>query len=71
MTATYPTQEEAAVVAAAEKLMVETMARYDPSHDAYHGPCRKVYAAQGHKIHLESDLLQSSASEGPRCSLPA
>ncbi|RPD61196.1 hypothetical protein L226DRAFT_508012 [Lentinus tigrinus ALCF2SS1-7] len=36
MSAHYPTKEEAAVVAAAEKLMVETMARYDPSHDAYH-----------------------------------
>nr|VWO95907.1 F-actin-capping protein subunit beta [Ganoderma boninense] len=36
MTATYPTQQEAALVAAAEKLMVETMARYDPSHDAHH-----------------------------------
>ncbi|KAI0710139.1 hypothetical protein C8Q76DRAFT_741265 [Earliella scabrosa] len=32
----YPIQEEAIVVAAAEKLMVDTMARYDPSHDAYH-----------------------------------
>ena len=30
----YPTKEEAVVVAAAEKLMVDTMARYDPSHDA-------------------------------------
>ncbi|KAI0768157.1 hypothetical protein BD413DRAFT_605617 [Trametes elegans] len=32
----YPTQEEAKVVAAAEELMVKTMARYDPSHDAFH-----------------------------------
>ena len=71
MAATYPTQEEAAVVAAAEKLMVETMARYDPSHDAYHGPCCKVYAKQGRKIHLQYNLLQSSASGGPRYSLPA
>ncbi|TBU55335.1 hypothetical protein BD310DRAFT_857013, partial [Dichomitus squalens] len=36
MTAAYPTPEETAVVAAAERLMTETMARYDPSHDAYH-----------------------------------
>ena len=39
MNATYPSKEEAALVAAAEKLMVDTMARYDPSHDAYHGRC--------------------------------
>ncbi|TFY50800.1 hypothetical protein EVJ58_g10884 [Rhodofomes roseus] len=31
-----PTQKEQAVIEAAEKLMTETMARYDPSHDAYH-----------------------------------
>ncbi|KAH9945332.1 uncharacterized protein BXZ73DRAFT_86835 [Epithele typhae] len=36
MTATYPTEQEAVLVAAAEQLMVSTMARYDPSHDAYH-----------------------------------
>ncbi|KAI0749457.1 hypothetical protein C8Q80DRAFT_625731 [Daedaleopsis nitida] len=36
MFATYPTQAEAQVISAAEKLMVQTMARYDPSHDAYH-----------------------------------
>jgi hypothetical protein len=33
----YPTPQEAAVIAAAEQLMTETMARYDPSHDAFHG----------------------------------
>ncbi|KAI0956105.1 hypothetical protein AcV7_006599 [Taiwanofungus camphoratus] len=32
----YPSVEEAAVIQAAEKLMVTTMARYDPSHDAFH-----------------------------------
>ena len=36
----YPTPDEEKVIAAAEMLMVETMARYDPSHDAYHGECR-------------------------------
>ncbi|OSD06421.1 hypothetical protein PYCCODRAFT_1464360 [Trametes coccinea BRFM310] len=36
MTSTYPTTEEARIVAAAEELMVKTMARYDPSHDAFH-----------------------------------
>lgn len=33
----YPTEQEKAVIDAAEKIMVDTMARYDPSHDAYHG----------------------------------
>ncbi|KZT73639.1 hypothetical protein DAEQUDRAFT_661912 [Daedalea quercina L-15889] len=32
----YPTQEDNAVIEAAEKLMAETMARYDPSHDVFH-----------------------------------
>ena len=33
----YPNEKERAAIVAAEKLMVETMARYDPSHDAFHG----------------------------------
>ena len=33
----YPNEAEKQVIAAAERLMVETMARYDVSHDAYHG----------------------------------
>lgn len=33
----YPTPQEQAVIDAAEKIMVDTMARYDPSHDKYHG----------------------------------
>ncbi|KAL4064377.1 hypothetical protein J3A83DRAFT_4442238 [Scleroderma citrinum] len=32
----YPNEKERNAIAAAEKLMVETMARYDPSHDAFH-----------------------------------
>ncbi|KAI0370404.1 hypothetical protein BV20DRAFT_1043880 [Pilatotrama ljubarskyi] len=36
MVSVYPTAEEGIVLAAAEELMVKTMARYDPSHDAYH-----------------------------------
>ncbi|KAG6902854.1 hypothetical protein C0995_010739 [Termitomyces sp. Mi166 len=31
-----PTLSEQAVIDAAEKIMIDTMARYDPSHDAYH-----------------------------------
>lgn len=33
----YPNDQELAAIRAAEKLMTETMARYDPSHDAFHG----------------------------------
>jgi uncharacterized protein len=32
----YPNTEEAALVKAVEQLMIDVMARYDPSHDAYH-----------------------------------
>jgi hypothetical protein len=33
----YPTPQEKAVIEEAEQMMVDTMARYDPSHDKYHG----------------------------------
>lgn len=33
----YPTTQEQEVIQAAENIMIETMARYDPSHDKYHG----------------------------------
>jgi uncharacterized protein len=33
----YPNPQEQAVIDAAEKIMIDTMARYDPSHDKYHG----------------------------------
>jgi len=32
----YPSPQEAAAVATAEMLMMTTMSRYDPSHDAFH-----------------------------------
>ncbi|EAU83079.1 hypothetical protein CC1G_11163 [Coprinopsis cinerea okayama7 len=32
----YPTPQEKAVIEEAEQMMVDTMARYDPSHDRYH-----------------------------------
>lgn len=35
--AMYPTEAERQVLAAADKLMEEKMAAYDPSHDKYHG----------------------------------
>ena len=37
MTNLYPSEAESKVLNAAENLMEETMAKYDPSHDAYHG----------------------------------
>lgn len=33
----YPTAKDAAVINEAEKMMIETMSRYDASHDAFHG----------------------------------
>jgi uncharacterized protein len=33
----YPSIQEQAALKAAENLMNEVMARYDPSHDAFHG----------------------------------
>jgi uncharacterized protein len=33
----YPTIQEKAIVDEAERIMAQTMARYDPSHDVYHG----------------------------------
>lgn len=33
----YPSAKEKPALEAAEKLMLETMACYDPSHDAFHG----------------------------------
>jgi uncharacterized protein len=42
----YPNSKEKAAISAAEKLMVDIMARYDPSHDKYHGqspPKRNIH----------------------------
>ena len=49
----YPSITEQLALAAAEKLMVATMARYDPSHDVFHGtatcypsrPCSLTFVA--------------------------
>ncbi|KAF8728299.1 hypothetical protein AX14_006828 [Amanita brunnescens Koide BX004] len=32
----YPTAKDIAIINEAEKIMIETMSRYDPSHDAFH-----------------------------------
>lgn len=54
----YPNEHEAALVAAAEALMVETMARYDPSHDAYHVQrVRKTALSLAHALTPTPDLL--------------
>lgn len=33
----YPSSEEKEIVQVAEKLMIQVMSRYDPSHDKFHG----------------------------------
>ncbi|KAI0779098.1 hypothetical protein BC629DRAFT_1735987 [Irpex lacteus] len=53
----YPTPEEAKVIAAAEKLMEETMARYDPSHDAFH-----VQRVRRTALHIARSLSSSSTT---------
>ncbi|OBZ72054.1 Uncharacterized protein YpgQ [Grifola frondosa] len=55
----YPTPQEAAVVRDAEKLMVETMARYDPSHDAYH-----VQRVRKTALHLARVFSTSISARG-------
>ncbi|KAI0073455.1 hypothetical protein K474DRAFT_193312 [Panus rudis PR-1116 ss-1] len=47
----YPTPEENVVIHAAEKLMKDTMSRYDPSHDAYHVERVRKTALQLAKTH--------------------
>jgi len=38
----YPSPQEELILNEAEKLMVETMGRYDPSHDKYHGRLQPI-----------------------------
>lgn len=54
----YPTPQEQAVIHEAEKIMIETMARYDPSHDQYHVQrVRKTALALAKSISPTPDLL--------------
>ncbi|KAF8910558.1 hypothetical protein CPB84DRAFT_1227284 [Gymnopilus junonius] len=54
----YPTIQEKAIVDAAEKIMIETMARYDPSHDQYHVQrVRKSALTLANSIDPTPDLL--------------
>ncbi|KAJ7455284.1 hypothetical protein B0H11DRAFT_1874817 [Mycena galericulata] len=54
----YSTAQETAVVAEAEKIMKDTMARYDPSHDAFHVQrVRRTSLALANAISPKPDLL--------------
>ncbi|KXN86053.1 hypothetical protein AN958_10529 [Leucoagaricus sp. SymC.cos] len=54
----YPDEQEKVAIAAAEKLMVETMARYDPSHDKYHVErVRKTALAIARSLPATPDLF--------------
>ena len=66
----YPTPQEQAVINEAEKIMIETMARYDPSHDQYHGERNLTSAIEKCTDQLEFRVtervsIQSSASAKP------
>ncbi|KAH9481241.1 Putative protein YpgQ [Psilocybe cubensis] len=54
----YPNLQEKAVVDAAEKIMIETMKRYDPSHDRHHVErVRKTALSLARNINPTPDLL--------------
>ncbi|KII85151.1 hypothetical protein PLICRDRAFT_116706 [Plicaturopsis crispa FD-325 SS-3] len=54
----YPTAEESAAIKAAEQLMIETMARYDPSHDAFHVQrVRRTALSIARALPTQPDLL--------------
>ncbi|KAF9267966.1 hypothetical protein L218DRAFT_955132 [Marasmius fiardii PR-910] len=54
----YPSADEKVYIDVAEKLMLETMARYDPSHDAYHVQrVRRTALAIANALPLKPDLL--------------
>ncbi|KAJ7745783.1 hypothetical protein B0H16DRAFT_974290 [Mycena metata] len=54
----YPNAQESAVILEAEKVMEEAMAKYDPSHDAYHVQrVRRTSLALANAISPKPDLL--------------
>ncbi|KAJ7476068.1 hypothetical protein FB451DRAFT_266078 [Mycena latifolia] len=54
----YPTAQESAIVAEAEKIMRDAMARYDPSHDSFHVQrVRRTSLALANAISPKPDLL--------------
>jgi len=48
----YPSEQEKAVLKAAEDIMVETMARYDPSHDKFHGTFGNISTIQSRPLNI-------------------
>ncbi|KAH6913358.1 hypothetical protein BKA70DRAFT_1369958 [Coprinopsis sp. MPI-PUGE-AT-0042] len=59
----YPTAQEQAVIAEAEQMMVETMARYDPSHDKYHGKVDLLVVELAALLHDVLDKKYVSAEQ--------
>lgn len=55
----YPTEPEKAVIDAAERIMIDTMARYDPSHDAYHGTLDRITISCSAPDHAFNTVLFS------------
>ncbi|KAF8338391.1 hypothetical protein F5887DRAFT_1062986 [Amanita rubescens] len=54
----YPTVQEIAVINEAEKIMIGTMSRYDPSHDAFHVQrVRRTALAIARSLNPNPDLL--------------
>ncbi|KAF9563185.1 hypothetical protein CPC08DRAFT_706112 [Agrocybe pediades] len=54
----YPTMQEKALIDAAEKIMIDAMSRYDPSHDKYHVErVRKTALSLARSITPTPDLL--------------
>ncbi|KAJ6623997.1 hypothetical protein B0H10DRAFT_2008146 [Mycena sp. CBHHK59/15] len=54
----YPTAQECAIISEAEKIMQDAMARYDPSHDAFHVQrVRKTALAIANSLSPKPDLL--------------
>ncbi|PCH42473.1 hypothetical protein WOLCODRAFT_132404 [Wolfiporia cocos MD-104 SS10] len=56
----YPSSEEAAALHAAEQLMITTMARYDPSHDAFH-----VQRVRRTALHLARAVSAQDPTKNP------
>lgn len=59
----YPTDVERKAIEIAEALMKKTMARYDPSHDAYHGNCDDSFCVIATLLIQQPEQQQYSASE--------
>ena len=55
-------------MAAAEKLMEETMARYDPSHDAFHGELLVVVYLCCSRVLTSSSRQSNAFDEQPSTS---